>query len=114
MDIALAVLALALIFVHLLSIALTAIRVKPTTKRGLEPQTQPPVSLVIPLRGVENFTTLTIPRAFQLDWPNYEIIFCVADSADPVIPHVKSNIAAFPHIRATCWWVMIGSAPIPN
>ncbi len=101
MDIALAVLALALIFVHLLSIALTAIRVKPTTKRGLEPQTQPPVSLVIPLRGVENFTTLTIPRAFQLDWPNYEIIFCVADSADAVIPHVKSKIAAFPHIRAS-------------
>ncbi|MEJ8307616.1 ceramide glucosyltransferase [Agrobacterium larrymoorei] len=101
MDIALAVLAVALILVHLLSIALTVYRVRPKPKRVAAQHTQPPVSLVIPLRGVENFTAMTIPRAFQLDWPNYEILFCVADATDPVIPHVKSNIAAFPHIRAT-------------
>ncbi len=100
MDIILAAVAIALIFVHLVSIALTAFRVRLDEAPAVPRTSRPPVSLVIPLRGIENFTALTIPSAFRLDWPDYEILFCVADPLDPVIPQVKSNIALFPHIRA--------------
>ena len=100
MDIILAAVAIALIFVHLVSIALTAFRVRLDEAPAVPRTSRPPISLVIPLRGIENFTALTIPNAFRLDWPDYEILFCVADPSDPVIPQVKSNIALFPHIRA--------------
>ncbi len=61
---------------------------------------KPAVSVVIPLRGIENFTPLTLARAFQLDWPNYELLFCVADEFDPVIEEVRKAQAAFPMVPA--------------
>jgi ceramide glucosyltransferase len=105
MDIALGVGALILLFVHLLSITIAAVRLKRTPPPNRIAPSKPPVSLVIPLRGIENFTQLTISRAFALEWPNYEIIFCVADRNDPVIKEVQSHLAAFPHISAR---VLIG------
>lgn len=48
------------------------------------------------LRGVENFTPLTLSRAFELNWPDYELLFCVADEFDPVIEEVRKAQAAFP------------------
>lgn len=100
METALAICALALIFTHLLSIALAAFRVKTSSPAKTLSGHTPPVSIVIPLRGIENFTPLTVSRAFQLDWPDYELIFCVADGNDPVIAEVKSKIAAYPQIKA--------------
>lgn len=100
MDIVLAVLAFALIFVHLMSTTLAVFRVRRSAVQAVRQTYRPPVSLVIPLRGVENFTALTISHAFRLNWSDYEILFCVADASDPVLPQVKANIAAFPHVRA--------------
>ncbi len=105
MDIALAVGALVLLFVHLLSITLAAIRLKRTPRPNALSASKPPVSLIIPLRGIENFTALTVSRAFALDWPTYEIIFCVADRNDPVIREVQSQLTAHPQVTAT---VLIG------
>lgn len=62
---------------------------------------KPPVSVVIPACGIENFTPLTLERAFNLDWPDYELIFCVADPRDPVIAAVNDAMARHPEIRAS-------------
>src|SRR5215467_10107682 len=35
-----------------------------------------------------------------LDYPSYEIIFCVAHERDPVAPIVRALMAAHPHVRA--------------
>ncbi len=59
---------------------------------------RPPVSVVVPLRGVETFTPLTLARAFELDWPDYELLFCVADQDDSVIDEVHRAEAAHPMI----------------
>lgn len=60
------------------------------------PAHAPPVSIVRPLRGVETFSEETLGATFTLDYPNYEIIFCVQSPNDPIIPLVEKLIAAHP------------------
>ena len=54
----------------------------------------PPVTVVRPLCGVETFSARTIEAAFALDYPAYELLFCVARADDPVVPLVETAIAA--------------------
>jgi ceramide glucosyltransferase len=59
-----------------------------------------PVSLVRPLHGVEAYSEEMLTRSFRLDYPAYELIFCVADPGDPIVPTVRRLIAAHPHVPA--------------
>jgi len=59
-----------------------------------------PVSLVRPLRGLEAYSEEMLTRSFRLDYPAYELIFCVADPGDPIVPMVECLIAAHPHVPA--------------
>ena len=58
------------------------------------------MSIVVPSRGVEPFTQETLARAFSLDWPRYELIFCVAHADDPVVKLINRAIALFPKVPA--------------
>ena len=49
----------------------------------------PPVSLVRPLCGIDNFAADTLRSTFHLNYPHYEILFCVASANDPVFPLVE-------------------------
>jgi ceramide glucosyltransferase len=60
------------------------------------PANAPPVSIVRPLRGVESFSEETLGATFDLDYPDYEIIFCVQSQNDPIIPLVERLIARHP------------------
>ncbi|MEP6567418.1 MAG: ceramide glucosyltransferase [Mesorhizobium sp.] len=60
----------------------------------------PGMSIVVPSRGVEPFTEETLARAFSLDWPRYELIFCVAHADDPVVNLINRAIARFPKVPA--------------
>src|SRR5262245_63552193 len=42
----------------------------------------------------------TLRSSFDLDYPCYEILFCVAAPNDPVLPLVKGLMAAHPNIAA--------------
>ena len=57
---------------------------------------RPPVTVVRPLCGLEHFSRETLASSFAIDYPDYEILFCVADAADPVVPLVRSVMAAHP------------------
>jgi ceramide glucosyltransferase len=50
------------------------------------------VSIVRPLCGIENFSQATLASTFDLDHPNYEILFCAAHGADPVLSLVRRLI----------------------
>ena len=63
------------------------------------PNDAPPVSIVQPLCGVETFSRETLRSIFALDYPNYEIIFCLADADDPIAPLVRAAIEAIPAAR---------------
>ena len=70
-----------------------------------------PVSLVRPVCGLETFSEETLARGFALDYPAYEIVFCVADAADPVLPLVRRLVAAHPQIPAR---ILVGDERISD
>jgi len=67
------------------------------------------VSILRPVCGTENFIEETLRSTFVLDHPRYEILFCVADADDPVIPLVERLIAAHPRSDAR---LLIGDSPV--
>ncbi|MER9525066.1 ceramide glucosyltransferase [Mesorhizobium sp. M0292] len=90
----------ALLLSNLASILLASSKLK--ARRLIPPPSneQPPVSIVVPSRGVEPFTQETLQRAFSLDWPRYELIFCVAHADDPVVKLINRAIVLFPNVPA--------------
>jgi ceramide glucosyltransferase len=58
----------------------------------------PPVTIVRPLCGIDPFANETLVSTFALDYPAYEIIFCLADGDDPAAPLVRRLMAAHPQI----------------
>ena len=89
-----------LVLVNLASILIAARRLDPDGVEAPELGERPPVSIVIPVRGVETFSRETLASAFGLDWDEYELIFCAADAADPVIARIEAAIAAHPGVTA--------------
>ncbi len=59
-----------------------------------------PVSVVVPCRGLEAFSRGTLSSAFTLDYPDYELIFCLADPRDPLIPLIREQMNAHPQVPA--------------
>lgn len=110
MSIALAagVCALSLVAINLTSMALAGRRWlgKPPGHASTD---RPAISIVRPLFGLEPFSQETIEASFFIDWPDYEIIFCVQRPTDPIIPLVEHAIAAHPGVQAR---LLIGDEPI--
>jgi ceramide glucosyltransferase len=98
MEMALALASGTLVAVNLASILIAGRRM--TSRQDPAPvlQAKPPVSIVVPMRGIENFTEETLNAAFRLNWPDYELIFCLADIDDPVIKVIRRVAGAHPHI----------------
>jgi ceramide glucosyltransferase len=71
----------------------------------------PGVSLLCPVCGIENNIAETLASAFALDYPRYEIVFCVASPGDVVIPLVERLMAAHPGVAAR---LMIGNDRISD
>jgi len=86
-------------FLHLASVIVAIVRCRPAPPHAPSPDA-PPVTIVRPVCGVDNFVEDTLASSFTLDYPRYEIVFCVAQARDPVVPLVQRLIAAHPHIRA--------------
>lgn len=59
----------------------------------------PAVSILRPLCGIENFIEETLQSTFRLDYPRYEILFCVAHDDDPVVPVVRELMAKHPEVQ---------------
>jgi ceramide glucosyltransferase len=109
----------AMTFLNLFSLAVTAwrcrIRPEPLAGRmkatGLDDHA-PPVSIVRPLCGLEAFSEQTLRSTFELDHPDYEVLFCVQKKTDPIIPLVERLLAEQPEGRGR---LLIGDDPIsPN
>lgn len=94
---------------HLASTSLVAWRAARDRQRPAAPVERPPITLLRPVRGLENHLEEALASSFRLDWPHYEVIFCVKDADDPVVPLVQRLIAANPHIPAR---LLVGDDPI--
>ncbi|MDI6025407.1 glycosyltransferase [Corticibacterium sp. UT-5YL-CI-8] len=96
MEFVLAIAAFALVFVNAVSICLAWQRMSPKGTPAPKSIAKPPVSIVIPARGIENFTAETLDCTFRLDWPVYELIFCVAHGDDPVVDEIRRAAERYP------------------
>ncbi|HEY0213150.1 MAG TPA: ceramide glucosyltransferase [Paenirhodobacter sp.] len=79
---------------HLITAGLTAWRY---LRRPVVPVTDRPfVSIVRPVCGLDRYDAETLASTFDLDWPDYEIVFCAARAGDAAVPLVRDLIAAHP------------------
>ncbi len=58
--------------------------------------TRPPVTIFKPLKGLDEELELNLRSFFQLDYPCYQLLFCVADANDPAIEVVQQLQREFP------------------
>jgi ceramide glucosyltransferase len=60
------------------------------------PSTRPPVTLLRPLCGMDARMEASVETVFNIDYPEYQIVFGVQDPADPVIELVERLRARYP------------------
>ena len=98
--------------IHVFSIVVVSARLSRRRARNPAPEQElPPVSLVRPVCGIDNHATDTLSSAFKLDYPHYEILFCVASAGDPIVPLVRTIIAAHPDAGAR---LLVGDERVSN
>lgn len=85
---------------HLVTCALVAWRARTGEPLLAPPADGPPITLVRPVCGLEPFSEETLRSSFTLDYPVYELIFCVAKGNDPIVPLVERLIAEHPQVHA--------------
>jgi ceramide glucosyltransferase len=85
--------------IHLASIALTLLKLREKSVAKSMFGT-PPATIVRPVCGLDADAETTLRSTFHLDYPRYEILFCVASPNDPIVPLVKSLIAQYPQADA--------------
>lgn len=95
--------------VHLASIVIAIARLRRRARRRRAQR--PAVSLVRPLCGLDNYAADTLASTFALDYPRYEILFCVAAADDPVVPLVKTLMARHRNANAR---LLIGDERLNN
>lgn len=61
---------------------------------------RPFISLIRPAKGLDPFDRQTLASALQQDYPDYEVIYCVADPDDPACAAIREMIAAHPQVPA--------------
>ena len=64
------------------------------------PANLPPVTVLRPVCGLENFLEETLDTTFAADYPTFELIFCAADPADPAVALVQKLMARHPAVAA--------------
>jgi ceramide glucosyltransferase len=87
------------ILFHIISIVVAGWRCRPRPAAKWQ-GALPPVSIVRPVCGIDNFLDETLRTSFELAYPAFELIFCVASARDPAISVVEKLIAAYPQVRA--------------
>ncbi len=82
--------------VHFGGIAMLFWRTRSVSRRP--PVERPPITILRPACGIENYVEETLASAFALDYPDYEIVFCVAEARDPVIPLIRRLMDEHPEV----------------
>jgi ceramide glucosyltransferase len=88
------------IALQLASIAVAVVRCRLPERDLAPPDDAPPITIIRPVCGIDNFVDATLRSTFVLDYPRYEILFCAASARDPVVALVHGLIAEYPRIPA--------------
>lgn len=60
----------------------------------------PGVSIIKPLVGIDTNLHLNLETFFQMDYPTYELLFCVQDPNDEAVLIVKNLLKTYPNVDA--------------
>jgi ceramide glucosyltransferase len=72
------------------------------------PDYAPPVTIFKPLKGLDEDLEENLASFFALDYPTYQLLFCVADPADPAADVARKLIAEHPERDAR---LVVGCPP---
>ena len=72
----------------------------------------PPVSVLKPLHGAEPDLEDNLHRFFQVDYPEFELIFCARRATDLGLQLAQRVAAQYPHVRAR--FLTCGEPQFPN
>lgn len=96
------------IYIVLVAAAVARFRRRP----AIAPDFTPPVSLLKPLHGAEPGLRDYLEGFFQLDYPEYEILFCARHAADAGLSIARELSEKYPHVRVRL--LTSGAPPWPN
>src|SRR5260370_16948527 len=96
--------------VYLLLVAVAGLRFR--RRRKSPADFTPPVSLLKPLQGAEPGLREYLEGFFQLDYPEYEILFCARTESDRGLAIARGLSAKHPHIPVHI--LTSGEPPWPN
>lgn len=88
-------------FIYYVLAVFSSIRFFASRKPHLSPSEEflPPVSILKPVRGLDPDAYANFASFCRLDYPEYEILFCVGDTADPALPVIQRITADFPQVK---------------
>jgi ceramide glucosyltransferase len=72
----------------------------------------PPVSVLKPLHGTEPDLEENLKRFFELDYPEYELLFCARHASDPGLQMAQRIATGYPQVRAK--FLTCGEPHFPN
>jgi ceramide glucosyltransferase len=73
-----------------------------------------PVSILKPLKGVDSGLEANLQSFFELDYPSYELIFCVADARDPAFALASDLMIRNPQVRSRIFIGETEAGPNPK
>jgi ceramide glucosyltransferase len=85
---------------NLLGVAIGSVRCRRRPRPLAAAPGSPPVTIIRPLCRINNYERETLASTFALDYPDYEILFCLEHGDDPVAALVYSLMERHPQIRA--------------
>jgi ceramide glucosyltransferase len=85
---------------HVASVVVSMRRCRAAQGHLAPPADAPGVTIIRPVCGVDNHDDLTLGSTFDLDYPSYEVIFCVAHANDPAVAVVRRLMAIHRSVRA--------------
>ena len=85
---------------HVISAGLAMWRCRAPRDTLPPPGGAPAVTILRPVCGIDNFDEATLRSGFELDYPDYDLVFCCEDAGDPAAALVRDLMTRHPGVRA--------------
>lgn len=86
--------------IHIMALSYSKWKLHRAVNRAPPETPYPGVSILKPLTGVDPNLYSNLETFFTLDYPTYELLFCVEDEHDAAVMLVNSFLHKYPHVEA--------------